>query len=61
MSDLTAEIVEISDTSIKTNTTEIATEENNKRKLSIDNEDDLEESMSGKKLCRDTESFVSNL
>ena len=60
MSDLS--IVEITDTSIKISKPDLILEENNKRKLSnenIDDDDELEDSMAEKKICRDPENFVS--
>jgi len=59
MSDLS--IVEITDTSIKISKPDLVLGENNKRKLSNENNDDdeLEDSMAEKKICRDPENFVS--
>ena len=55
MSDLT--IVEITDSSLNINKPDLILEDNNKRKLSSD--DELEDSMAEKKICRDIENFVS--
>ncbi|XP_070496433.1 MATH and LRR domain-containing protein PFE0570w-like [Chironomus tepperi] len=53
MSDLT--IVELTDSSLKINQPDVILEEKNKRKLcSEDDDDELDDSMAEKKICRDT-------
>ncbi|CAG9799228.1 unnamed protein product [Chironomus riparius] len=57
MSDLT--IVEIADVSLNINKPDLILEENNKRKLTSD--DELVDSMAEKKICRDTENFDDSM
>ena len=58
MSDLT--IVDITDSSLKSSNSDLVLEENNKRKLSDGDNDELEDTMAEKKICReDTENLVS--
>lgn len=60
MSDsLITEIVEITDSSITLSKAESGLEESNKRRLSNDDESG-KESVSGKKICRETDNFVRN-
>lgn len=50
--------MEITDSSLKINQPDKVLEENNKRKLSSEDDDETEDLMAEKKICRDTANFV---